>query len=67
MIDYSKINEGDTLRITGMGAKGFAKLGDLVTVQSTNGHNKCYVTHNVSGEVAFFALTCGAERLEEVQ
>ena len=31
MIDYSKVKPGDKLRIIGMGAAGFAKLGDIVT------------------------------------
>lgn len=64
MIDYSEIKPGDKLRITGMGAPGFAKLGDIVTVVSTNGKNRCDVRHDTTGKEAFFALTCGAERLE---
>ena len=32
MIDYEKTQPGDKLRITGMGAPGFAMLGDIVTV-----------------------------------
>lgn len=66
MIDYSKTKEGDRLRITGMGAPGFAKLGDIVTVTSCNGVNRCDVV-NESGEVAYFALNCGARRLEPVE
>ena len=65
MIDYSKLTPGQKLRITGMGAPGFAKLGDLVEVVSTNGTKWCYVKHVVTGEEAYFALTCGAQRLEE--
>lgn len=63
MIDYSKTKAGDKLRITGMGAPGFAKLGDIVTVTSCNGTNRCDVT-NEAGESAYFALTCGAQRLD---
>ena len=66
MIDYSTIKPGDVLKITGQGAPGFARLGDLVTVETTDGKQRCDVTHNVSGEKAYFALTCGAERLEAV-
>ncbi len=66
MIDYAEIKEGDKLRITGMGAKGFAKLGDTVTVKSTNNVNRCDVVHDVTEEEAFFVLTCGAQRLEKV-
>jgi hypothetical protein len=63
MIDYAKIKPGDKLRITGMGAPGFAKLGDIVEVISTNGRTRCDVKRE-DGETASFALTCGAERLE---
>jgi hypothetical protein len=66
MIDYSKIRPGDKLRITGMGAPGFAKLGDIVTVEACTAENRgrCDVVHDATGEKAFFALTCGAQRLE---
>jgi len=64
MIRYSEINPGDKLRITGMGAPGFAKLGDLVTVKSCNGFNRCDVVHDETGNEAYFVLTCGAQRLE---
>lgn len=65
MIRYADIKEGQRLRITGMGAPGFAKLGDIVTVRSTNGVNRCDVV-NEHGDHAYFALTCGAQRLEQV-
>jgi hypothetical protein len=58
MIDYSKLQIGDKLRIVGVGAPGFAKLGDVVTVEKTSA-NRC--------DVAYFALTCGAARLEPVE
>ena len=64
MIDYSKTKAGDKLRITGMGAPGFAKLGDTVTVKSCNGKNCVDVVNDATGEEAYFALTCGAQRLE---
>lgn len=63
MIDYAKVKPGDKLRITGMGAPGFAKLGDVVTVKSV-GERRCDVVHDETGEEAYFALTCGAQRLE---
>lgn len=66
MIDYSKLKVGDKLRITGMGAPGFAKLGDIVTVTSCNGRDRCEVV-NDRGESAYFVLTCGAQRLEHVE
>jgi hypothetical protein len=62
MIDYSKLKPGDRLRIVGMGAPGFAKLGDIVTVTKTAA-NRCDVVRP-DGETAYFALTCGAQRLE---
>ncbi len=66
MIEFSKVKEGDRLRIVGAGAPGFAKLGDIVTVKSCNGTNRCDVV-NEAGEPAYFALTCGAARLEPTE
>lgn len=63
MIDYAKIKEGDKLIIVGMGAPGFASIGDVVEVVSTNGKNRCDVKR-ADGETAYFALTCGASRLK---
>lgn len=65
MIDYSETCVGDKLRVTGMGAPGFAKLGDIVTVKEVR-HNRVDVVHDETGAEAYFALTCGAERLEAV-
>jgi hypothetical protein len=67
MIDYAEIKPGDKLRITGMGAPGFAKLGDVVTVVKTNGTTRCDVRHDETGDEVFFALTCGAQRLEKIE
>lgn len=63
MIDYAKIKAGDKLMIVGMGAPGFATIGDVVEVVSTNGKNRCDVKRE-DGETAYFALTCGASRLK---
>ena len=63
MIEFSKIKPGDKLRIVGAGAPGFASLGDIVTVISCNGRNRCDVARS-DGKTAYFALTCGAARLE---
>lgn len=65
MIDYSKTKIGDILKIVEQGAPGYAQLGDLVTVESIQ-HNRVYVVDK-NGNKAFFALTCGAARLEKVQ
>lgn len=66
MIDYATTKAGDRLRITGMGAPGFAELGEVVTVTKCNGTNRLYAK-NDKGEEVFFALTCGAQRLEQVE
>lgn len=63
MIDFAKVQPGDKLRIVGAGAPGFAAVGDVVTVKSTDGRQRCDVVREDGGE-AFFALTCGAARLE---
>lgn len=63
MIDFSKTQPGDKLKIVGAGAPGFAKLGDVVTVTKCNGTNRVDVVRE-DGESAYFALTCGAARLE---
>lgn len=65
MIDYTKVKAGDKLRITGMGAPGYAKLGDIVTVVSCTAENHgCCRVVNESGRECEFVLTCGAQRLE---
>jgi len=63
MIDYAKVKVGDKLEITGMGAPGFAKIGEIVTVTNCNGRNRVDVV-NSAGDAAYFALTCGAQRLQ---
>lgn len=66
MIDHAQIKTGDRLRIVGAGAPGFAQLGDVVTVVSTDGKQRCDVKRE-DGAEAYFALTCGAARLEIVE
>lgn len=65
MIKFDKVKIGDKLKIVGMGAPGFAKLGDTVTVTET-GTLRVDVIHDETGKHAFFALICGASRLEPV-
>lgn len=65
MIDYAKVKPGDKLKIVGQGAPGFAKLGDVVEVVSTDGRQRCDVKR-ADGETAYFALSCGAARLDPV-
>lgn len=62
MIDFTTIREGDKVRVAGMGAPGFADMGEILTVSKVE-PNKVYAKRD-SGEEAFFALTCGASRLE---
>lgn len=66
MIEFDKVKVGDKLKIIGAGAPGFAKLGDVVTVTKTD-ERRVDVTHDETGEAAYFALTCGAARLEAVE
>ena len=66
MLDYSKVKAGDRVRIVGAGAPGFAKIGDIVEVVSTDGRQRCDVKRE-DGHQAYFALTCGAARLEIVE
>jgi hypothetical protein len=66
MIDFDKVQIGDKLKIVGMGAPGFAKLDDIVTITKT-AKQRVGVVHDETGKEAFFALTCGASRLEPVE
>ncbi len=68
MINFEQVKSGDKLRITGMGARGFAELGDVVTVKSCtpDNHGRVDVVHDETGAEAYFALTCGAQRLEPI-
>jgi len=65
MIEFAKVKEGDKLKIVGAGAPWFAKLGDVVTVTKCDDRQRVDVTRE-DGESAYFALTCGAARLEPV-
>ena len=62
MIDFEKTNVGDKVKVVGMGAPGFAALGDVLTITKVES-NKVYAQRE-DGKEAFFALTCGASRLE---
>ena len=62
MIDFKTIEVGNKVKVVGMGAPGFAKLGDELEVSKVE-PNKVYAKRE-DGEEAFFALTCGASRLE---
>jgi hypothetical protein len=65
MINFSTITVGDKVRVVGMGAPGFAQLGEILEITKVE-------TNEVSakrcdGKEADFALTCGASRLDLVQ
>jgi hypothetical protein len=64
MIDFKTIRVGDVVRVVGMGAPGFAQLGDTLTITEVR-QDRVYAKRD-DGEQAFFALTCGASRLELV-
>ncbi len=64
MIDFKTINVGDKVKVVGVGASGFAELGDELEITKTGDH-LVYAKRD-DGEEAFFALTCGAARLEKV-
>lgn len=64
MIEFDKVKVGDKLRIVGAGAPGFANLGDIVTVIDVQPRR--VDVRREDGETAYFALTCGAARLEPV-
>ena len=61
MIDFETIQVGDKVKVVGMGAPGFAHLGDVLTITRVE-PNKVYAAKE-DGSEAFFALTCGASRL----
>lgn len=64
MIDFRSIQVGDKVKVVGMGAPGFASLGDVLTITKVL-NDRVYAATD-SGDEAFFALTCGASRLEKV-
>jgi len=61
MIDFNTIKVGDIVEVVGMGAPGFAKLGDRLEITRVFS-NKVFAK-TFGGSEAFFALTCGASRL----
>lgn len=65
MIEYSKTERGDILKVVPPGAPGFAKIGDLVRVleRTTNGIK----VEDKHGETCEFIFNCGAARLEPTE
>lgn len=64
MIDFKTIAVGDRVKVVGAGAPGFAELGDELVV--TKALSDRVFAQRTDGEEVFFALTCGAARLELV-
>jgi len=64
MIDFNTIKKGDKVRVVGMGAPGFAELGAELEITKVQ-RDRVYAKR-ADGTEAFFALTCGASRLEKV-
>ena len=65
MIDFNTIQVGDKVEVVGMGAPGFAELGDILEITKVE-RNKVGAKRS-DGEEAVFALTCGARRLKLVK
>ena len=65
MIDYSGTKSGDILKIVGVGAPGFAELGDLVRVLGNTLHG--VLVENKDGRQCEFVFNCGAARLEPTE
>ena len=64
MIDFNDISVGEKVKVVGAGAPGFASLGDELEITKVM-KDRVYAKRN-DGEEAFFALTCGAARLEKL-
>ena len=62
MIDFKTIQTGDKVKVVGMGAKGFAELDDKLVITKVM-KDRVWAARD-DGKEAFFALTCGASRLE---
>ena len=65
MIDYAKTKVGDVLRLVGVGAPGYAQLGDLVRVTKVS-TNSVHVEDR-DGAPCEFIFSCGAARLEPTE
>jgi len=64
MIDFNNIAVGEKVKVVGAGAPGFAKLGEELEI--TQVRSDRVFAKRSDGEEAFFALTCGAARLEKL-
>ncbi|MFL0251394.1 hypothetical protein ACJDT4_13305 [Clostridium neuense] len=64
MIKYSEVKEGESLRIVGEGAPGYAANGEIVKVKKVSFNS--VTVENREGETANFVYDCGAARLEKI-
>jgi hypothetical protein len=64
VIDFKTIKVGDKVQVVGAGAPGFAKMGEELEIAKVQS-DRVFAKRD-DGEEAFFALTCGAARLELV-
>ena len=62
MINYDEVSVGDVLKIVGVGAPGYAKLGDLIRVIEV--HQNSVKVEDRDGKPCEFIYNCGAARLE---
>jgi len=65
VIDFGTIKPGDKVKVVGIGAPGFANLGDVLEITKAQ-VDRVYAKRE-DGETAFFALACGAARLERIE
>ncbi len=65
MIEYSKTERGDILRLVGAGAPGYAQLGDLVRVTEVQPNG--VKVEDKQGNPCEFVFNCGAARLEQTE
>jgi hypothetical protein len=65
MIKYSETKRGDILEITGAGAPGYYKNGELVRVLKV--HRESVLTENRDGVNVEFVFNCGAARLNPTE
>jgi hypothetical protein len=65
MIDFTKTERGDIVKVVGTGAPGYANLGDLLRVVKVSSNS--VTVEDKDGMTAEFVFNCGAARLEETE
>jgi phosphoribosylamine-glycine ligase len=64
MISFEIIKVGDKVKVVGNGARGYASIGEILEITEVR-TDRVY-TKRKNGDIAYFALTCGAARLKKV-